>query len=90
MGRKLQKQEGIAFRHLLRLILLINEFTALAPADIDAADIDADQWRGDLTELSERITNSCRRVDSQSTQKVLAEVEAQHATEVKADEIRHL
>ena len=85
MGRKLQKQEGIAFRHLLRLILLINEFTALAPADIDA-----DQWRGDLTELSERITHSCRRVDSQSTQKVLAEVEAQLATEVKADEIRHL
>lgn len=80
MGKKLQKQEGIAFRHLLRLILLINEFTALTPGDIDA-----DQWRGDLTELGDRITNSCRRVDSQSTQKVLAEVEAQAAAEMEAD-----
>jgi superfamily II DNA/RNA helicase len=80
MGKKLQKQEGIAFRHLLRLILLINEFTALTPTDIDAG-----QWRGDLTELGDRITNSCRRVDSQSTQKVLAEVEAQAAAEMEAD-----
>ncbi len=72
MGKKLQKQEGIAFRHLLRLILLIHEFTALAPPDIDA-----EQWRAALTEFSDRITNSCRRVDSQSTQKVLAELEAE-------------
>ena len=83
LGKKLQKQEGIAFRHLLRLILLINEFTALAPADIDAQ-----QWRGDLTELRDRITNSCRRVDSQSTQKVVAEMEAQNAAELEAEKAR--
>ena len=35
ISKQLQKQEGIIFRHLLRLILLIGEFTQLSPPDLD-------------------------------------------------------
>ncbi len=35
-ARDLIKQEGIIFRHLLRLILLCEEFAAVCPADITA------------------------------------------------------
>ncbi len=33
--KKLQKQEGIIFRHLLRLILLLGEFEPLCPPDLE-------------------------------------------------------
>jgi superfamily II DNA/RNA helicase len=70
-SKGLQKQEGIIFRHLLRLILLLAEFTPLCPPD--AAE---DQWRGELEDLSARFTETCRRVDPTSTEKVLEEAEA--------------
>ena len=65
-GKGLQKQEGIVFRHLLRLVLLLNEFTAITPPEIEAS-----QWRERLQTISDRITNSCQRVDEKSTQKML-------------------
>jgi superfamily II DNA/RNA helicase len=64
--RDLVKQEGIIFRHLLRLILLLGEFQQLTPPDTTA-----DEWRGDLRDLSERLTASCREVDPASTDEAI-------------------
>lgn len=62
----LVKQEGLIFRHLLRLILLCAEFAAVPPEDVAA-----DQWQADLRDLAERLTASCRAVDPQSTDKAM-------------------
>jgi len=70
-AKQLQKQEGVIFRHLLRLILLIGEFAQLTPPDLDAK-----LWRDDLDDLAARLTDTCRRVDPASTDKVLEEVSA--------------
>jgi hypothetical protein len=75
-SKGLQKQEGVIFRHLLRLILLLLEFTRLCPPD--AAE---DEWRGDLADLVARFTETCRRVDPASTEKALEETEADAAPE---------
>ena len=48
-GKQLQKQEGIIFRHLLRLILLIGEFTQLTPPDLDPQ-----LWREEMQEIANR------------------------------------
>lgn len=68
-SKGLQKQEGIIFRHLLRLILLLGEFKQLCPPDIDPID-----WQAELDELSAYFVETCRRVDPSSTQKTLDEV----------------
>lgn len=68
---RLQKQEGVVFRHLLRLILLIGEFLQFCPPDTEEED-----WQGDLNEIRERLVESCRHVDSTSTDKVLEEAQA--------------
>jgi hypothetical protein len=69
-SKGLQKQEGIVFRHLLRLILLIYEFARLCPPDV--ADED---WRNDLEDIADRLTGTCRQVDPTSTDHVLEELE---------------
>ncbi len=62
-SRQLQKQEGIVFRHLLRLILLTLELRRLTPPD------DAEgRWESELTELADRLTACCRNVDAGSTE----------------------
>lgn len=73
-SRDLVKQEGIVFRHLLRLILLCGEFAQLNPAEGDAA-----EWQGFLREIAERLTASCREVDPTSTDEV---IELAHAADV--------
>ncbi len=65
---KLQKQEGIIFRHLLRLVLLLDEMAQLNPPDVEQ-----DQWRGDLNEIANRLEDICRAADPESTEKWLAE-----------------
>ncbi len=60
------RQEGIVFRHLLRFILLCNEFAQVTPADIDPT-----VWRKDLNDLARAITDSCRTVDPESTDKAI-------------------
>ena len=65
---KLQKQEGIIFRHLLRLVLLLDEMAQLTPPDVEQ-----DQWRGDLHEIANRLEDICRAADPESTEKWLAE-----------------
>lgn len=70
-SKQLQKQEGILFRHLLRLILLVGEFKPLTPVEVSPAD-----WRADLEEISTQLADCCRRVDPHSTDKALEEAEA--------------
>ena len=72
--RDLIKQEGIIFRHLLRLILLCGEFAEVCPRDTTP-----DEWKGFLRELSERLTISCRAVDPTSTDQM---IQLAHAADV--------
>lgn len=65
-SKQMQKQEGIVFRHLLRLILLLAEFEQLAPPDYDAG-----LWSDELKEIGERLAACCRHVDPTSTDKTL-------------------
>jgi hypothetical protein len=65
-SKRLQKQEGVIFRHLLRLILLLREFENLQPPDMTL-----DEWQSELRDLGDEITRSCRDVDPTSTDKTL-------------------
>jgi hypothetical protein len=70
-SKSLQKQEGVVFRHLLRLILLLGEFVQFCPPETTE-----DLWRGELEDIATRLTECCRKVDPTSTQRVLEEAEA--------------
>jgi hypothetical protein len=72
--RDLVKQEGIVFRHLLRLILLLEEFGQVCPPDTTE-----EAWRADLREVSEQLTASCREVDPTSTDQL---IDLAHAADV--------
>ncbi len=67
-SNKLQKQEGIVFRHLLRLVLLLDEMAELCPPDVEH-----DVWRDDLADIANQLEDMCRSVDPQSTDQWLAE-----------------
>jgi hypothetical protein len=67
-SNKLQKQEGMIFRHLLRMILLIDEFAMLCPPDIEHR-----QWQSELGEIADQLENTCRAADSRGTDKWLDE-----------------
>ncbi len=67
-SNKLQKQEGIVFRHFLRLILLLDEMAELCPPDVEH-----DVWRDDLAEIANQLEDMCRSVDPQSTDQWLAD-----------------
>jgi hypothetical protein len=73
-SRDLAKQEGIVFRHLLRLILLCGEFAQSCPPELSPAD-----WQATLRDLADRLTASCREVDPASTDEV---IELAHAADV--------
>jgi hypothetical protein len=68
------KQEGIVFRHLLRLILLCGEFMEVCPEDTTP-----EEWRADLRDLTECLTASCREVDPTSTDQM---IQRAHAADV--------
>ncbi|MBN1911433.1 MAG: hypothetical protein JW818_16945, partial [Pirellulales bacterium] len=70
-SKGLQKQEGMVFRHLLRLILLVAEFQQLTPPETPP-----DAWRGELDAITTHLTELCRGVDPTSTEKTLAQVES--------------
>jgi hypothetical protein len=65
-SKGLQKQEGILFRHLLRMILLVGEFTQLCPPDAEQ-----DEWQGEMRDIADRLTDVCRQVDPTSTDETL-------------------
>ena len=69
-SRGLQKQEGVIFRHLLRLILLVKEFQQFTPPDCPV-----EEWLTELKDIADRLTDCCRRVDPLSTDKMLEEAE---------------
>ena len=69
-AKKITRQEGIVFRHLLRLILLCEEFAQHVP--------EGAVWRLDLLELADRLTESCRAVDARTTDKM---IESAHAVD---------
>ena len=68
-SNRLQKQEGIIFRHLLRLILLIAEFRPLCPPDAEP-----EEWETEMDTLTRQLVTTCRTVDPTSTDKALQEV----------------
>ncbi len=66
VARGLQKQEGILFRHLLRLVLLLDEMASIPPLESTEED-----WEDRLDELIDRLTACCRQVDPESTDEAL-------------------
>jgi len=64
--KDLIKQEGIVFRHLLRLILLCEEFAQLTPPEMDP-----EEWQAFLRDVANRLTDSCRLVDPTSTEETI-------------------
>jgi hypothetical protein len=79
-ARDLVKQEGIIFRHILRLILLLGEFAQVTPEGLDAA-----AWQAELRDIGDQLTASCRDIDPTSTDEAMAHahdadvVEGEHA-----------
>ncbi|HUQ71819.1 MAG TPA: DEAD/DEAH box helicase [Planctomycetaceae bacterium] len=65
-SRDLSKQEGLVFRHVLRLVLLLGEFAQLTPPDVDPQ-----VWREELQDLAAQWTEACRGVDPTSTDHML-------------------
>ncbi|HEY1379792.1 MAG TPA: DEAD/DEAH box helicase [Gemmataceae bacterium] len=61
-SKDLTKQEGLIFRHLLRLILLCGEFAQVCPAETTP-----EEWRAWLADTAGRLTAACRAVDPHST-----------------------
>ena len=71
-SNKLQKQEGVIFRHLLRLILLIDEMAMIGPPDIELT-----VWQDDLGQIADELEAICRAVDQENTEKWLAEAKTE-------------
>jgi len=70
----LVKQEGLIFRHFLRLILLCGEFMQVTPEETTA-----EEWRRDLREVSDVLTATCRDIDPTSTEEI---IQLAHAADV--------
>ena len=66
--KKLQKEEGILFRHCLRMILLLDEMANVPPIESTV-----ETWEDPLDELAEKLTETCRNIDPQSTDEMLAQ-----------------
>lgn len=81
-SKGLQKQEGMIFRHLLRLILLLAEFQQLCPPEVEY-----EVWQAELQSIADRITEGCRVVDPTSTDKTLEQ--ARHVAEWDEGELPH-
>ena len=70
-GRDLAKQEGLIFRHCLRMVLLCGEFANVTPDGMDPS-----AWRAEMRGLADLLTDSCRSVDPESTDQMLENVAA--------------
>jgi len=64
--KDLAKQEGLIFRHLLRLILLLEEFAQVTPDGIEDA-----VWQADLKTIADQLIECCRQVDPMSTEETI-------------------
>jgi hypothetical protein len=65
-SKDLTKQEGLIFRHVLRLILLTQEFEQLTPPGLTA-----EEWKKELSEITDKLTEICRAVDPTSTEEAI-------------------
>lgn len=75
-SKDLAKQEGIIFRHLLRMILLMEEFAQLTPPGVEPA-----AWQADLKEIADKLTEACRQVDPASTEETIKKAHAADVVE---------
>ncbi|MGB7345322.1 MAG: DEAD/DEAH box helicase [Pirellulaceae bacterium] len=66
--KKLQKDEGILFRHCLRMILLLDEMANVPPAETTV-----ETWEDPLDDIAEQLTEACRNIDPESTDEMLSE-----------------
>lgn len=66
LARGFQKQEGLLFRHVLRFILLAEEISQIAPEKTTP-----ETWEQPWDDLVARLTECCRQVDAESTDKIL-------------------
>lgn len=66
LAKGLQKQEGVIFRHLLRLILLLDEMASIPPVESQPED-----WEDPIDEIIARLTECCRQVDPDSADELL-------------------
>jgi hypothetical protein len=87
-SKDLTKQEGLIFRHLLRLILLTEEFEQITPPGITE-----EAWKAELKEIVDKLTDICRAVDPTSTEETIKKAHAadvvegeEHAKAVTATE----
>lgn len=62
----LQKEEGILFRHCLRMVLLLDEMANIPPPETTV-----ETWEQWMDDLADRLTQMCREVDPQSTDEIL-------------------
>ncbi|QDU30235.1 ski2-like helicase [Anatilimnocola aggregata] len=69
-ARGLQKQEGVFFRHFLRMILLLKELSSLHPPELTLT-----EWQTELGDLASQLTECCRQVDPESTDKTLEDAD---------------
>jgi hypothetical protein len=67
-SRKLAKQEGIVFRHILRFILLCEEFMP----HLEVGSV----WHDELLDISGKLTAACRVVDAHSTDMMIESARA--------------
>ncbi|MGB0758819.1 MAG: DUF3516 domain-containing protein [Rubripirellula sp.] len=67
-ARKLQKEEGILFRHCLRMILLLDEMANVPPLETTV-----ETWENPLDDLADQLTETCRSIDPQSTDEILTQ-----------------
>jgi len=70
-SNKLQKQEGMILRHLLRFVLLIDEVAELCPPDMEH-----EQWQDEIWPIADQLEVICRKADPQSTEEWLAETKS--------------
>lgn len=69
-ARGLVKQEGMIFRHCLRMILLCGEMADLAPPNTQPED-----WEDQLGEIADTLSAACRAVDPRSTDEALEQAQ---------------
>lgn len=85
-SRDLLKQEGVLFKHLLRMVLLCQELKQLTPvayvrpavaSATEAASLQAqspiDDWPTRLSAIADTLTEVCRKVDPLCTDEMLEE-----------------
>ncbi|MGV3486006.1 MAG: DUF3516 domain-containing protein [Planctomycetaceae bacterium] len=65
-SRGLQKDEGILFRHMLKMVLLLDEMANIPPLETTV-----EEWEYPLDDLAEQLTRACRKIDPQSTDEVV-------------------